>query len=164
MMLSRLFPHPLLTLTLAVVWMLLANDFSWASLVFGLLLGIAVARLTNAYWPGRARVRRPLAIAEYVLVVLWDIVVSNLQVARLVLFRRGHTLRSRYLVVPLDLRRPEAIATFAGTITMTPGTVSADLSADGRSLLVHCLETTDPEEVVAAMKSRYEQRLQRIFE
>ena len=44
---------------------------------------------------------------------------------------------------------PEAIAVLAGTITMTPGTVSADLSADGRALLVHCLDTGDPAATVA---------------
>lgn len=162
-MFARLLPHPLLILTLAVVWMLLVNDFSWGAFAFGLLLGFGVTRLTSAWWPDRARVRRPLAIAGYVLIVLWDILVSNLQVAYLVLFRRGSTLRSQYVVVPLELRSPEAIAVLAGTITMTPGTVSADLSADGRSLLVHCLETDDPAGTVAAMKSRYEQRLLRIF-
>ena len=66
--------------------------------------------------------------------------------------------------MPLDLKSPEAITALAGTITMTPGTVSASLSADGRALLVHCLETDDPEKTVSEIKSRYESRLQRIFE
>jgi multicomponent K+:H+ antiporter subunit E len=52
----------------------------------------------------------------------------------------------------------------ACTITMTPGTVSADVSADQRALLVHCLETDDPDAVVAQIKSRYERRLKEIFE
>jgi multicomponent K+:H+ antiporter subunit E len=47
---------------------------------------------------------------------------------------------------------------------MTPGTLSSDLSADGRTLLVHCLETDDPEGTVATIKSRYERRLKEIFE
>jgi multicomponent K+:H+ antiporter subunit E len=68
------------------------------------------------------------------------------------------------VVVPLDVRLPEAITVLAGTITMTPGTVSADLSADHRSLLVHCLEADTPEETIATIKSRYESRLKRIFE
>ena len=51
----------------------------------------------------------------------------------------------------------------AGTITMTPGTVSCDLSADGRSLLVHCLDAPDAEDTVRQMKERYEDRLKEIF-
>jgi multicomponent K+:H+ antiporter subunit E len=161
---ARLLPHPVLTVTLAVVWVLLVNDFSWGAAVFGLLLGLAIARLTSAYWPGRPRIRNPLAILGYAGVVLYDIVISNLQVAYLVLFRRGAGLKSQFVTVPLDLKSPEAIATLAGTITMTPGTLSSDLSADGRSLLVHCLETTDPAGTIATIKSRYERRLMRIFE
>ena len=67
------------------------------------------------------------------------------------------------MVLPLELRSPEAISVLAGTITMTPGTVSCDLSADGRSLLVHCLDAPDAEDAVRAMKDRYEARLKEIF-
>lgn len=161
---TRLLPHPMLTVILAAVWVLLVNDVSWGAVAFGLLLGLAIAKLTSAYWPGRPRVRNPLAILEYFAVVLWDIIVSNIQVAYLVLFRRGEGLKSQFVTIPLALENPEAIATLAGTITMTPGTLSADLSADGRSLLVHCLETTNAADTVAAIKSRYERRLMRIFE
>lgn len=161
---TRLLPHPMLTVILAAVWILLVNDVSWGAVAFGLLLGLAIAKLTSAYWPGRPRVRNPLTILEYFAIVLWDIIVSNVQVAYLVLFRRGESLKSQFVTIPLALESPEAIATLAGTITMTPGTLSADLSADGRSLLVHCLETTDAADTVATIKSRYERRLMRIFE
>lgn len=163
-MLERLLPHPVLSVTLAAVWALLVNEFSLGTIVFGLLLGIAIARLTASYWPERPTIRNLPAILEYSVIVLYDIVVSNLQVAYLVLFRRGDSLRSRFVTVPLAITSPEAIVVLAGTITMTPGTVSADLSADGRSLLVHCLDTADPDGVVATIKSRYESRLRRIFE
>ena len=155
---------PLLIVALAAVWALLVNDLSPGTIVFGLLLGTAIAALTNAYWPEQPRIRNPRAIAGFVLVVLYDIVVANLQVAYLVLFRRGDSLRSQFVAVPLNLKKPEAIALLAGTITMTPGTVSADVSADRRALLVHCLDTGDPDAVVADIKSRYEARLMRIFE
>ena len=58
---------------------------------------------------------------------------------------------------------PEAVALLAGTITMTPGTVTADVSADGKALLVHCLHAPDPEGVAAEIKDRYESRLKEIF-
>ena len=160
---ARVLPHPLLTILIAVVFILLVNEVTPGVVVLGLVLGLFVPILTAPFWPGRARVRAPLAIAEYVLIVLWDIVVSNVQVASLILFRRGASLRTHYVTIPLDLTTPEAIAVLAGTITMTPGTVSADLSADGRALLVHCLDTDDPEATVADIKSRYESRLKRIF-
>ncbi|MEP9350460.1 Na+/H+ antiporter subunit E [Xanthobacter sp. KR7-225] len=161
---ARLLPHPLLTVLVTLVFILLMNAVTPGVVVLGLVLGIAIPLVTAPFWPGRPRLKAPLAIAEYAGLVLWDIVVSNIEVARLILFRRGDSLRTHYVAVPLDLSTPEAIAMLAGTITMTPGTVSADLSADGKALLVHCLETADPQATVAAIKARYERRLKRIFE
>jgi multicomponent K+:H+ antiporter subunit E len=163
-MIMRLVPHPLLTVLIAAVWVLLNNDVSVAQAVIGLALGLLITNATSAYWPGRPRMRAPLVVLEYTLIVFWDIVVSNVQVAYLILFRRSDTLRTRYITVPLALTTPEAITVLAGTITMTPGTVTADVSADGRALLVHCLETDDPDATVEQIKVRYEQRLKRIFE
>ena len=161
---SRILPHPLLSFLIALTWVFLVNDFSAGHIVLGAIIGVAVPLLTSAYWPGRPRLRNWPAILSYVGVVLWDIVVSNVQVAYLVLFRRSDRLRSQFVVVPLELKTPEAITVLAGTITMTPGTVSADLSSDSQALLVHCLDVADPEALVATIKTRYERRLKEIFE
>ncbi len=66
-------------------------------------------------------------------IVIWDIIKANFIVAGLILFRRNDDLQSRFVTVPLDLQTPEAIAVLAGTITMTPGTLTADTSACGRA-------------------------------
>jgi len=161
---ARLLPHPLLTVLVTLVFVFLMNAVTPGVVVLGLILGLAIPLLTAPFWPGRPRLKAPFTIAEYALLALWDIVVSNVEVAKLILFRRGESLRTHYVCVPLDLETPEAIAMLAGTVTMTPGTVSADLSADGRALLVHCLDTGDPAATVAAIKARYERRLKRIFE
>ena len=88
-----LVPHPILTLLITLVWVLLANEFSAGHLVLGLILGVLIPQITSVYWPERPKIGAPLTIVEYALVVLWDIVVSNVQVARLVLFRRSDSLR-----------------------------------------------------------------------
>ncbi|NBB97811.1 MAG: Na+/H+ antiporter subunit E [Alphaproteobacteria bacterium] len=163
-MLRKLFPHPLLTLVLTAVWVMLVNVLTLNAVVFGLILGTIVPLVTAAYWPDRPRLRSPLKIAEYILVVLWDICVANVQVAWIILFKRNADLASTWVTVPLDLRTPEAITILAGTITMTPGTVSADMAEDGTSLLVHCLHAPDPKGTVHDIKSRYERRLMEIFE
>ena len=163
-MLRRILPHPVLTLLLALVWMLLENAWSAGVLVFGLFLGIVIPIVTSAYWPNRPRIRRPMLLAEYVLIVIRDIVVANVVVARTVLFKPNAAMRPTWVSVPLDIRTPEAIAMLAGTITLTPGTVSADLSSEGHSLLVHCLDADDPDAVRDEIKTRYERRLKEIFE
>lgn len=163
-MVSRLVPSPLVAIACALVFVLLINDISLGAVLLGAVIGLVVSALTARYWPGRPRVKKPLAVIAYLVVVARDIVVSNIDVARLVLFRRGSDLHSQFITIPLDLRSPEAIAALAGTITLTPGTLSADVSADGRALLVHCLNVDDPAAVVADIKDRYERRLKEIFE
>ena len=163
-MLRRILPHPLLTLLLTAVWVMLMNELSPGYIVFGLILGILVPLFTAAYWPNKPVIRSPFKAVTYVLLVLWDIVVANITVARIVLFKPNADLRPAWITVPLDLKTPEAISLLAGTITMTPGTVSSDIAADGRSILVHCLHAPDPDAVVAEIKDRYERRLKEILE
>ncbi|QYK41790.1 MAG: Na+/H+ antiporter subunit E [Paracoccaceae bacterium] len=163
-MLKRLFPHPYLTVLLIITWMLLVNGTKLGSLVFAVILGIVIPLLTSPYWPNAPRLRNIPAIIDYVMIVLWDIVVSNVVVARIVLFKPNGRLQPAWVTIPLDLRTPEAITVLAGTITMTPGTVTADMSGCGRALLVHCLHAPDPDSVRDGIKDRYETRLKRIFE
>lgn len=163
-MLRKLFPHPYLSLTLFVLWMLLVNQFKIGSLVMAVLLATLIPLLTTAWWPNRPMVLHPLRLASYTLLVLWDVIVANFQVARIILFMPANRIRSAWIAVPIDLRSPEAITLLAGTITMTPGTLTADMSSCGRALLIHALHAPDPDAVRDAIKSRYEARLKRIFE
>lgn len=163
-MLRRLFPHPYLTLLLIVTWMLLVNGTKLGSLVMAIILGTIIPLMTSAYWPNRPRLRDPLGAIAYILIVLYDIVKSNFIVARIVLFMPNDKIQSRWISIPIDLRTPEAITVLAGTITMTPGTVTADMSACGRVLLIHSLHAPDPDAIREEIKTRYEARLKRIFE
>ena len=158
-----LLPHPLLTLLLAVVWTLLQNDVSAGMIVFGVILGVIIPFGTSIWWPDRPSGFRIGKMISYSFLVIWDIFVANVQVAWIVLTRPNDKLRPVWIEVPLDLRQPEAISVLAGTITLTPGTVSADLSDEGHSLLVHALDADDPDAVRDEIKDRYERRLKEIF-
>lgn len=160
----KLLPHPFLTLTLIVLWMLLVNEFRIGSLIMATILGVTLPLLTAVWWPDRPPMRHPVRLFFYALLVLWDVLVANFQVAWIILFMRPDRIRSAWITIPLDLRTPEAITLLAGTITMTPGTLTADMSSSGRALLVHCLHAPDPDATRDAIKSRYEARLMRIFQ
>lgn len=162
-MMRRLFPHPYTTALLAVTWMLLVNRWAIGSLVMAASLGMVIPLATAAYWPARPRLTRPWALIPYVALVLWDVIVANIQVARIILFMPPGQIKSAWITVPVDLKSPEAITLLAGTITMTPGTLTADMTADGSALLIHALHAPDPDAVRDDIKSRYETRLKRIF-
>lgn len=159
----RFLPHPLLTPTLTAVWLLLNNSLAPGHVVLGLLLGWAIPWFTLRFWPERVRIRRPLKLLRFVAVVLYDIVVANLIVARRIL-GRPERLRPAFVSLPLDLKSDLAISLLANTICLTPGTVSARLSPDRRSLLVHGLHVPDAGGLAATIKARYEAPLKEVFE
>ena len=159
---SRLIPHPGLSALLVVVWVLMVNDLTFGALFLGIIIGVLLPLFTAPFWPGRPNVNYVAGLA-YSGLVLWDIVVANFEVAAIILFKRNRDLQPAWLIVPLELDTPEAITVFAGTISLTPGTVSADVSACGTYLLVHALDAPNPQADVDRIKSRYEARLNKVF-
>ena len=159
---SRLLPHPGLSVLLVVMWVVMVNDLTFGTLFLGLVVGFGVPLFTAPWWPGRPRVRFVPA-AAYLTLVLWDIVVANIEVAAIILFKPTRDLEPAWLTIPLELTTPEAVTVFAGTISLTPGTVSCDISACGDYLLVHALHAPDPASEIAKIKARYEARLKEIF-
>lgn len=159
----RLLPQPLMSVTLFLVWLLLYNSIAPIVVAGGLILAVVVPLYTARFWPeypGTVRIGRLL---RFVLLVLYDIVVANMRMLVLILGPASRW-RPHFFVIPLDLRQPFPITLLASVITLTPGTVSANLSGDRRSLLVHGLDVEDPHEAAQQIKDRYEKALMEIFE
>lgn len=162
-MIRRLFPHPVLSALVFLVWMAMVSRFAVGSLVFAALLGVIIPLVAAPYWSGAVGMRRPLRFAGFALLVLYDIVMANISVARIVLFMPKSRIRPAWVSVPLGLTNPQAITMLASVITLTPGTLSCDLSDDHGALLVHCLHAPDPADVVAEIKTRYEAPIKELF-
>lgn len=159
----RWLPHPILTPSLALLWLLLVNSATPGQIALGLVLGWAIPFFTSRFWPERVQIRKPLTLLRFVGMVLLDIAMANLVVARLIL-GKPQSLRPAFVAVPLNLQSDLAISLLASTITLTPGTMSALLSADRKTLLVHALDVDDSAALVASIKQRYEQPLKEVFE
>lgn len=159
----RLLPHPVLTLALAVIWLLLVSSLALAHILLGGLLGWAIPLFTRAFWPDPVYIHKPLILIKFIGVVAWDIVMSNLIVARLILGRPAQ-LRPAFVVMPLALTSDLAISLLANTICLTPGTVSALLAPDRKTLLIHALDVDDSAALIATIQARYEAPLKEVFE
>jgi multicomponent K+:H+ antiporter subunit E len=159
---EKLLPHPLASGTLVLFWLWLNNSLAPGQLLLGVLLGWALPLFASRFWPERDRVVRPWRLVPFAGVVLADIVTANLRVARAVLGPVGR-LRPGFVRVPLDLRSDIGIAVLANTVSLTPGTLSADLAEDRSELLVHYLDEDDPARLVATIKERYEQPIREVF-
>jgi multicomponent K+:H+ antiporter subunit E len=157
---KRLFPSPLMSAWLFVAWLLLNQSASPGQLLLALLFAVTVPWFSERLRPERPKVHHWAPLARLAGVVLWDICNSNLDVATRVLGPES-AIRPTFVWVPLDIRDPHGIVALAGIITMTPGTLSADLTEDRRHLLVHALHCDDEAALVADIKARYEAPLRR---
>lgn len=160
----RILPHPLLTLLLVLVWMVLTS-FSLGQLILGSMVGVIAGRGFAALTPDRSRLRRPDLILRLALTVVVDIARSNIAVARLILTGGRHGQRhSGFVPISLSLREPNGLATLAIIVTATPGTAWLDYDPDSGELLLHVFDLVDEAAWVDLVKNRYEALLLEIFQ
>lgn len=155
------FPQPLMSVVLLALWLVL-NGFSLGQGLLGLLLAWAIPMALPRPALPAPRLAAPWVTAKLVLVVLHDIVKANIDVALRILGPESR-IHSTYVWVPVDIQSAQGLVVFAGIITMTPGTLSCEISPDRRWLLVHCFHAEDTAAVVDEVKTRYEKPLMEIF-
>lgn len=157
-------PHPLMTLTLIIIWLFLVNRISLGHILLGTFAGVAIPWFTHRFWPEHPQIEKPMLLARFFMTTfLTDIIIANLNVVRLILQPDISTLRSGFIEVPLDTDDYMVISILASVITLTPGTVAAEILRDRHSLIVHSLDFPDRGEAVQYIKTRYEAPLKEIF-
>ena len=158
----RFLPSIPQSLTVFVFWVLMAEDYSATTLLTAALLAWLMPLLAERLEREFARLGNLAILIPLAGKLLWDIVVANITVARQVLGPE-RKLRSGFIWVPLDLTNIHGISALASVMTLTPGTVSAELTADRKHLLVHCLDIDDPQAMIQDIKRRYEAPLRKVF-
>ncbi len=148
---------------LMVAWLALTGDLGVANAAFGLALGWAAMRLAGPQrrFPLDALRRVPAALSLGAFLA-WELLLSNLRVMRVVLSPRRR-LRPVFVAVPLDVRSDAGIALLANLLTLTPGTLSVDVSTDRRTLYVHALVAPDPDALIREVKERFERRVRGVL-
>lgn len=155
-------PHPALSVMLAAVWLLLQQSLAPANLLTALGLAFFVPRLVHGFIGDATHPRSLATILRFTALVLWDIVVSNIAVARIVLSPSSNP-QPAWIEIPLATQHPTAITLLASVITMTPGTVSCVVDDARGKIVVHVLDCADGPAMVAQIKQRYEEPLMEIF-
>lgn len=155
-------PRPLFSVFLLILWLLMVNSLSPGHILLGLALGLAIPYMTREFWPEQAKLRRPVPLIRYFLVLLADILRSNLIVALRIL-GPTHRLQPGFFTFPLELDDDFAITLLASTISLTPGTVSTHYDAENRTLLIHALHLEDENQAIESIKQRYERPLKEMF-
>ena len=151
-----------IALTLALAWVMITGSASLPNVLFGMALGAAalwLVRDARAVEPIRVR---PLAAVRLAGLFVVELLKSGSRVATIVV-RRDMDLHPGIVAYPLKVTRDFEITLLANLITLTPGTLSVDVSEDRGTLFVHCVDASDPAAVVADIRGGFEARILEAF-
>lgn len=157
----RILPHPFVSVIVAISWLMLGYSAELFDIIVATILGLIIPKLIQPFIVRTPNIHWDLAI-KLAFVVLWDIVLSNIRVAKQVL---GPTskLHPKWFRVPLETDHEQVNSLLAMIITTTPGTVSAGIDQERGDILVHSLSTDNPDADIFDIKARYEAPLMAIF-
>ena len=153
----------LLNIMLALAWAALLEEFSLINLAAGFGLGYAMLWLmryimdTTSYFTKAGQIFRLLRLFT------WELILSNLRVAYSVLAPLDK-MQPGIVAIPLDLKANGEITLLANMITLTPGTLSLDVSDDRRVLYVHGMHINDLEGFKQDIKGGFERVVAEAFE
>ncbi|MGC1482087.1 MAG: Na+/H+ antiporter subunit E [Chthoniobacterales bacterium] len=151
-----------MNIVLALVWAGLLGSFDLWTLGSGFLLGYAALFVV---YRGEKDVRyfeKPARIVTFTAYYLVEILRSNFTVA-LDILTPTHGMKPGIIAIPLEAKTDFEITLLANLITMTPGTLSLDLSEDRSTLYVHAMYIHDPEKIRASIKDDLERRVLEVF-
>ena len=146
----------LINILLALAWIALTGHFTATNLIIGLALGYLILWITQRHHSSAVyfvKLRRVIGFAAY---FTWEVIKANLRVAYEVITPRHH-MRPAILAIPLDVETDLEITAFANLITLTPGTLSLEVSEDRKALYIHAMYVDD----VTLFKERLKKGLER---
>lgn len=152
----------LLNILLAIAWGALTGEFYPINLLFGYLLAFVLLWVIFRNQPGQKYFVRLPKIIEFIFFFLGELVLANLRVAVTVLSPRMD-IQPGVIAVPLDLETDTEITLLMNLITLTPGSLSLDISDDHKVLYVHTIDFTDIDEFRHKLKDGLERRVMGIM-
>ncbi len=153
----------LLNVLLALAWAALNGQFSPQYLFFGFILGYLMLFISRRALGCTSYVTKVPRVIRFLLFFLGELFLSNLRVAWEVL-TPGWGMSPAIVAIPLTVTTPLQITLLAQLITLTPGTLSIDVSTDRRVLYVHAMYVKDIDEFRRSIKEGFEKQIQEVFQ
>ncbi|WP_026381208.1 Na+/H+ antiporter subunit E [Afifella pfennigii] len=154
-----LFPVNIL---LAIAWAAVTGSFSLVNLLFGFVLGACVLWIIREQIGTRSYLGRSLRVVSLGFLFFYELVMSAIRVAWLVV-QPKMPLRPAIIAYPLRVNRDFEITLLANLITLTPGTLSIDVSPDRRILYIHAVDVPDPDELKREIAEGFERKILEAF-
>jgi multicomponent Na+:H+ antiporter subunit E len=152
----------LVNVLMALVWAAVTGSFSLINIIFGFALGALALSLIREQVGSMGYFSRSRRVLSLMLLFIYELVLSAIRVAILVL-TPDMKLKPGIFAFPLRVDRDFEITLLANLITLTPGTLSVDVSDDRRFLYVHALDCSDPDQTREDIADGFERKIMEAF-
>jgi multicomponent Na+:H+ antiporter subunit E len=147
-----------LNIALALVWAAATGEFNLVNLIIGFVLGYLLLLLVGGLIGATSYLQRVRSTIGFAGFTIAEIVKANLRITRDVV-TRGKWMRAAIIAYPLRAETDEEITMLANLISLTPGTLSLDVSTDRKVLYIHTLYYRDRESFNREIREGFERRV-----
>lgn len=149
---------------LAIGWAGITGNFSGLNLVFGGLIGGAAIFVLRYSIRQQGALRKAGLILSLTGLFLYELMASAVRVAYVVLHPDMKSqLKPAIVAVPVTVTSDAEITLLANMITLTPGTLSIDVSSDRSVIYVHALSMDSAEDLIAGIANGFEAKIKEVF-
>ncbi len=147
---------------MAAGWLLFTGVYSMPNFIEGAIVSGVIVFITRVVKPFHLIIIRILRLIGFFFFFLYELVLANLKIAWDIITPR-HRMTPGIVAVPLDANTDFEITLLSILITLTPGTLSLDISDDRKLLFVHVMYLDSPESVIKEIKTGFERRILEIL-
>ncbi len=151
----------LINLAITFVWMFLYSAWDLPTFIVGYLVGIILLLILRRFFEGPIYIRKVYRFFVLSVILLKELVLSNISVVKLVL-KPKLSIRPGIFALQTDLHSDWEVTLLANLITLTPGTVTVDISHDQRTLYIHALDIDDIDDAVSSIKDSFEKAIMEV--
>jgi multicomponent Na+:H+ antiporter subunit E len=151
----------ILNLMIAVIWMFLSESYSFASFLVGFVIGAALLFLLNRFIPDTYYFREVKAILFLIFLFIKELILANLEVLKWV-YKPKLNFQPGIIALPIDVKNNWEITLLANLITLTPGTLSVDISRDQRFIYIHAIDLPDVNQTIVGIKETCEKAIKEV--
>lgn len=152
----------IINIILAALWMFLESSFTVGTFIIGFLIGIVLLFFMRRFLGSRFYLFRLFALVKLLYFFIHDLIISTVHVARIIL-RKDMNIRPGIFRYDTTLETNWEVTMLAIMITLTPGTLSIDISDDYKVIYVHSLHVPNIEEEIATIRKSYEGAIMEVF-
>jgi multicomponent Na+:H+ antiporter subunit E len=151
----------LVNLLIGVIWMFLSEHYSFASFLAGFLIGSGLLFLLNRFIPDSYYFKYVKAIVYLIFLFLKELILANLEVLKWV-YKPKLDFQPGIIALPIDVKKNWEITLLANLITLTPGTLSVDVSRDQRFIYIHAIDLPDVNDTIVGIKNTFEKAIKEV--